>query len=390
MKIRILFVITQLYKGGAELSLLNLLKMLNPENYNVDLLIHDMVYLTRYTSLIPEVPCWVNVKNAAEGESRIVSYIKKVVKKAIYAATGILISRKAALTFVKGKEYSFAFNWGEWMAPCFIEKKVSAAVKYSVIHGDLDKAIYLNKNRFFKSGRAYNSYVFVSVQSMRGAIYAFPNIANKAALLHNIADEYTVKKLAVESVNLEKYECPLIVSVANFRREKNHLRAIEAMRILKERGVTLVWLNIGGSADPVLMSRLKAKIREYGLGSYFIIMGYEDNPYKYMSHATAVAVLSDFESWSMVITEAKILGIPVVSTKTSGGMAQLSHAETGILTDFDEEAIANAIELILTDKNLQGRIKANLYDFSPATLVSSEWDALIKKRCTLIKEGYIQ
>ena len=77
MKKRILFVITQFYKGGAETALLNLLKNISHDEYDVDLLIHDQVYIRGYVCLIDKLPDWVNVFNASKDEMGIIAYGKK-------------------------------------------------------------------------------------------------------------------------------------------------------------------------------------------------------------------------------------------------------------------------------------------------------------------------
>ena len=68
MRKKLFFVITQFYKGGAEMALLNLFKNLSPDEYEVDLLIHDQAYLPGYTCLINSLPSWVRVCNASQGE----------------------------------------------------------------------------------------------------------------------------------------------------------------------------------------------------------------------------------------------------------------------------------------------------------------------------------
>ena len=52
---KILFVITQFYKGGAEIALLNLLKSLSSKKYEVDFLIFDQVILRNVVSLVDQV-----------------------------------------------------------------------------------------------------------------------------------------------------------------------------------------------------------------------------------------------------------------------------------------------------------------------------------------------
>ena len=76
MKRTLLFVITQFYRGGAETALVNLLKALSPEDYDVDLLVLNQT--TQENSLLPEVPAWVRVLDAgAENGAKPFSMTKK-------------------------------------------------------------------------------------------------------------------------------------------------------------------------------------------------------------------------------------------------------------------------------------------------------------------------
>ena len=96
-----------------------------------------------------------------------------------------------------------------------------------------------------------------------------------------------------------------------------------------------------------------------------------------MSKADAVAVLSDYESWSMVITEAKLLGIPVIATKTSGALEQIEDKVDGILTEFNAEDIAENIKNFFCDKELQRTIKSNLQGFTTRAQTMQEFEILV-------------
>lgn len=378
MKKRILFVITQFYKGGAETALLNLLKNISHDEYDVDLLIHDQVYIRGYVCLIDKLPAWVNVFNASKDEMGIIAYGKKALKKIVLRITKKLISRKSAKQFVSGKHYDIAFNYGEWMPPEFIATKVKADKKYNWVHGDLDKVDYLDSKVFWTWDKYYDGYIFVSKASMYDSIKAFPGLKGRSFLIHNMCDEQEVLKLSRELVELPDLNNKhLLVTVANFRKQKNHLRQLEVMRILKSRGYNILWLNIGGNADINLLTKLKRRIKEYELDDAFILMDSNPNPYKYMVRADAIPVLSDSESWSMVITEAKILGIPVIATPTSGALEQIKHGENGLIVEPDAEKIAEAIGNYLDDISLQKRLRENLKGYSQAKHTLNQWTKLI-------------
>lgn len=341
---KLLFVITQFYKGGAEVALLNLFRKLSPEQYEIDFLIFDQIALSGAKSLCSELPDYINVCNASQKEGKMAIFFKaffKIVQK----LTGHQLYRPSAYRFVKDKHYDMAFSYGEWLSPEFVAKKVTADRKYIWIHTDVDKAQNVDSNVLFGYDSAFAKYIFVSEYSRKAAEKRFPMLLGKTVVVSNLHDEAKIIELSKESV-IEKNNDTrhLLVSVGNIRKEKNHLRQVEVMRHLKKKGADVTWICIGSTAKRFLYWKIKRKIKSYGLEKEFLFYGVKDNPYKYMAMADAVMVLSDYESWSMVITEAKILGIPVVATKTSGALEQIKEDKDGILVSFDPEEIADCIQ----------------------------------------------
>lgn len=374
---KILFVITQFYKGGAEVALLNLFKNLSQQDYSIDFLIFDQATFSNARSLISDIPKWITVCNASEKEKSL-AIIKKVWFKIYRKVTKHQLCRKEAIKFVKNKEYDIAFSYGEWMSPEFIANRVNAKKKYIWIHTDIDKATFVNPKILLGYDESYTGYIYVSENSKKSAEKAFPVLLGKGNIIHNMCDEEMIMNSSKE-VLTKSYTKPLLVSVGNIREEKNYARQIEVMKILQERGVDVTWLCVGSTANVFLYQSLKNLLEKYNLQEKFIFLGVDDNPYKYMAQAEAVTVLSDFESWSLVITEAKIIGIPVIATKTSGAMEQIEDGINGLLTSFDVEDIANKIQEFLSNEQLRKKLRKNLQGFSLYQTVQQEFEMLIKE-----------
>lgn len=373
MKKKLLFVITQFYKGGAEVALLNLLHALSPEEYEVDFLIFDQMVLPNAASLIPQIPEWVHVCHAAEKEGYF-AVVTKICFKIFRKFTSRQLYRRSAWKFVKSKEYDVAFSYGEWMSPEFVARKVKAKKKMIWIHADIDKAPYVNEKILLGYDSSYNQYIFVSEHSRLSAEKKFPILKGKSVVIHNLcADKEIIQASKEEISGLSKYSKPWVLSVGNLREEKNYPRQIEVMRILKERGVPLTWFCIGSTANLLVYQQIKRMLEKYELEEQFVLLGVEQNPYKYMRQADAVMVLSDYEAWSLVITEAKLLGIPVIATATSGAKEQIEDGKTGILTGFEAELIADVIQEYIENKELQETIKKNLIGFSTYQEVLGEF-----------------
>lgn len=379
MKKKLLFVITQFYKGGAEVALLNLFQSLLPEKYKVDFLIFDQMILKDARTLTDQIPSWIRVCNAAEKEGRL-AVVVKVWFKIVRRITKRQLYRSSAYRFVRYKKYDAAFSYGEWLAPEFVARKVRAKKKFVWIHTDIDKAKTVDEKVLFRFDAQYDGYIFVSEQSKKCAQARFPVCRGKSAVVHNMCADDAVRAAAKEQVHgILSYQKPWLLSVGNLRDEKNYPRQIEVMHILKERGILLTWFCIGSRANMVLDQQVRAKIQQYGLEGQFILLGMQDNPYKYMKQADAVMVLSDFESWSMVITEAKLLGVPVIATPTSGAKEQLEDGKTGVITSgFEAEAIADSIQRYLKEPKEQEMMRKNLEGFSTNKEVMKEFCSVLR------------
>ena len=370
---KVLFVITQFYKGGAEVALLNLFKQLPRDEVKVDFLIFDQMILKDAQSLIPQVPEWINVCDAAAKEGQL-AIIRKVLFKVYRKITKRQLYRKSAYDFVKNKKYDIAFSYGEWMAPEFVARKVNAEKKYVWIHADIDKAGYVDEKVLFGYDKSYSGYIFVSEQSCADAVKAFPILSGRTHIIHNMCDDELIRKLAKEIPEEEEhYRSPWLLSVANLREEKNYPRMVETMRCLRDKGLDIRWLCVGSTANPFQLNKIQTLLDKYQLKDRFILLGTKKNPYMYMARSAAVVVLSDFEAWSLVITEAKLLGIPVITTRTSGAIEQIEEGKTGIFVPFEPEQIANKIEEFLNNDTLSKQIHDNLEGFSTNQRTLSEF-----------------
>lgn len=378
MKRKLLFVITQFYKGGAENSLLNLFRLMNPNQYDVDFLILNQVEYQDVTSLIGQVPEWIRVYDALkEGRKETITeqFIKKVYRRIFRAETYGL----SAIHAIKGKTYDAAFSFGEWLSPAFVADKVNAKKKYVWIHIDIDKADFINTDELFKYDNKISRYIFVSEKSRQGAIQRCTKIEKKTAIVHNFLNVKDIIEKSKSPLDKKYLLTPFVLSVGNLREEKNYPRQVEVMRLLKEMGVSIQWLCVGSTVNERVRNEVQEKIKAYHLENDFILCGADENPYRYMKRAEAVMVLSDHESWSLVISEAKILGVPIIATRTSGAEEQIVNGETGIIVDFAPKVIAEQIYMFLKDEKLQVKIRDRLMNAKTITSGLTEFEKLISE-----------
>ena len=90
-------------------------------------------------------------------------------------------------------------------------------------------------------------------------------------------------------------------------------------------------------------------IDDNGLTDTFKFLGFRDNPYKYVKNADLYVCSSRREGFSTAVTEALVLGKPVVSTNCSGAYEMLGeNNEYGIVTENNEDALYEGIKKMLT------------------------------------------
>ena len=374
---KVLFVINQLFRGGAEGALVNLLSAMSADKYEIDLLIYDQIDLPDTVSLIPNVSSHVRVHNIADGERKI-AYIKKAIHKVYKKIVGQTPYRKRVYKFLRDNEYDVAISFGEWFSSALVAKYTKSKRKYVWIHADADKADFFHPD-IYRYHDCFDGFIFVSNNSRLAAERQYPFLTKRSYVVNNITDDAEIKKLAAlnSDVSLPTDNLPCLVTVANVRPEKNHMRQLRVMKKLFDEGHRFYWINVGSTANLSLTDKILTEVKTLGLQDYFIFTGATNNPYAVIKRADAVCVLSDHESWSMVITEAKVLGVPVIATKTSGATEQLSHLENGVLCDFEDEDIAEKIRSFLLNPDIGENIRNKLLGFSSVTDTLAVLDSLL-------------
>ena len=92
---------------------------------------------------------------------------------------------------------------------------------------------------------------------------------------------------------------------------------------------------------------------ENNLKDSFTFLGYQTNPYKYVSRCDLFVCSSEAEGFSTAATEALIVGTPVVTTRVSGMEEMLGeNNEYGIITDNNEQALYEGIKKMIDNPQL--------------------------------------
>ena len=373
---RILFVIDSLGCGGAEKSLVSLLRLLcHKKKYEIHLWM-----LSRggvFESLLPK-----DVIIEPTPSYRWIDGLKRHLAQIIYSLTyryNRLIGKPehGAETLwkcmswaykVPQTEFDVAIAYQQGVPTYLVVSKIRAHKKIAWINADIFSAGYnLKFNAQFYKECDY----IVSVSSDLETILdkKYPTFKDKYRIVYDILNPEVIWRQAREPFQEQDIfnEGFTLVTTGRLALPKNHLLAVEAARILNERGCRFRWFFIGEGDE---RSNIELLIKKYDLHQKVLLLGLRTNPYPYMANCTVYVQTSSFEGFGLTIAEAKILGKPVVSTNFDVVHDQLVHGKNGLIAEMTPESVAENIIRLLEDTGLRNHIIDNLKNESNTTCLT--------------------
>jgi glycosyltransferase involved in cell wall biosynthesis len=229
------------------------------------------------------------------------------------------------------------------------------------------RALYTRADRIISLSRGVASDL-TSVQ---------PKLANMIGVIPNACVEDRLLMLPAGN-GIAAPAAPLILAAGRLVYQKGYPVLIEAFAQLRKRVEAELWI-LGTGPD---RRRLEALIRVHALERNVKLIGFQPNPQDYMRMATVFVLSSHYEGFGNVIVEALACGTPVVSTDCSFGPGEILKDEQGglLVPVADPEALASALERVITDQSLRQRLAAagqrRAQDFSAAAVANAYADEL--------------
>ncbi|MBS5124329.1 MAG: glycosyltransferase [Clostridium sp.] len=376
MKKNILFIIPSLDAGGGEKSLINLLSQFDFNKYNVDL------FLLNHSGLFMDfIPKEVNILNIPNN----VKIFNKSLKKSIIE---FLFNRKIKLAYSrlmfciksrrhtvgKGEQYAWkylrnaigkldnkydtAIGYLEKTSNYICVDCVQADKKIGWIHNDYRK-LDLDKDFDKEYFKKLNYLITVSEECESVLKREFPEEKHKIKLIYNIVSKKAIETLAQEKI--EYNEMPKdkinILSIGRLHEQKGFDMAIEACKILVDKGYRICWSVIG---EGIERERLEKLIAKNNLQESFRLLGLKNNPYKYLKSCDIYAQTSRYEGKSVAIDEAKILCKPILVTNFSTVYDQIEDNVTGIIIKMTPKDISEGLEKMISEQWVRKVICNNL------------------------------
>ena len=375
---KVLFVINTLGCAGAETALIELLKSLDEKEYELSLYV-----LMGQGEMIDKIPENVKLLNDHYCKDSVLSKQgKQAMMKTVWRSfweNGNVFGKFAYIvrTFSAMRRtgkfqpdkilwrvisdgsprfeetYDLAVAYLEGGSTYYVADHVKAKKKAAFIHIDYENSGYtrgMDRNCFDKMDRIFT----VSDEVKKHFLNVYPKYQDKVKVFHNIINQDEIRRKAEEETGFEDhFDGVRLLTVGRLTYQKAYDIAIDAMKLIKDRGYKVRWYILGeGSERPVL----EKKVKELGLEKEFLMPGAVSNPFPYYKQADIYVHATRFEGKSIAIQEAQTLGCAIIASDCNGNREQIVQEKDGLLCLLEPESIAEAVISLVKDRDKRIRL----------------------------------
>jgi glycosyltransferase involved in cell wall biosynthesis len=350
MSCRILYVVGQLGSGGLERQLYLLLRTLDRDQYQPEVVVWNFRADDTYVQPIRALN--VPIHSFAGHHSKAAK---------LRTLRGLVLELKPEVLH----SYSFYTNFPAWSTTLGTKTIALGAVRSDFIR-DRRGSGFLSGNLCARWPRAQIYNNFASAKKARRASSVFA------------PKEVFVVRNGLDLGRFQWTPLPMngrarVLGVGSLLPDKRWDRLLTAALTLKNRGYEFL-VDIAG--DGPLRESLEKQAQDIGVLDYVKFRGYTDHVPALLSMSCFLAHTSDFEGCPNVVMEAMACGRPVVAMAAGDVPSLVEDGKTGfVVARGDEARLIDRLAILINDRDLcrkmgeAGRIKAER-EFSLERLVN--------------------
>lgn len=364
---RLLFVGYNLRSGGVQRALINTIKYLadSLNQHQIDLFLFS--YEDEWAK---EIPSHVNIiksnylLNLVATPFQVVLAKKNPIKIILRIILTILVriikpEKFFAYLFRRHNNftgYDIAVSYFNDVSPytffnrgCnqFVTDFVEAKKKIAWIHSDPEKIGFYH-DYCLKTYEKFDNVILVSEACRISFNKIVPELKDKTYVVYNLFPIEDIRDKAVAyQVSRENNKLQFITVARIDNKTKRIDRAIEVCKILNQNNIRdFKWIFIGDGPD---LSKNRKLVKKYGVSHLVEFLGEKSNPFPYIASSDLFVLTSDYEGFPMVVGEAHILGVPVISTEYIAVNEQITDGKNGIIVSHNSSHIAQVLTNIIED-----------------------------------------
>lgn len=355
---KVLIFIESLAGGGAEKALVNLVKKLDKSKYDITVItVTDGGVYQKDIASVCKYQSFLSVDNYRKGGlAKLLFWLNT---KYIYNAPAEKVYRR----FIK-EQYDVEIAFVEGFATKLIsssnnnESKKIAWVHTDVLNNSYADRSYKSLNEQKDAYRKFDKVVCVSdtVKASFGTKYGCSN----TEVIHNLLDFNEIIDLSKENIDHSVNKRIQLVTVGRLAEQKGYIRLLDVLSSIHKDGLDFSLWIIG---DGPQRHDLEELITKFGLGEKVILLGFQSNPYKYVTKADAFVCSSYAEGFSTAATESLALGIPVFTVECSGMKELFDGHKYGQIVDNSDVCLQDMLRGIIQNPSQleEYKIEAGLF-----------------------------
>lgn len=236
------------------------------------------------------------------------------------------------------------------------------------VHNDMVAEMKLKSNQRKDILKyAYNNYdkvvavtddIVASTQKLAGTnkkIDIVKNTIDYKTILANSEQPIALDPTTKCSVEPEKFyeimqsDAKKFINIGRYSPEKGHDRLIDAFYKLWQKDNSIYLIIIGGNSRANKYEELIEKVNEMGLSENVILLLSVSNPYPIIKACNGFILSSLYEGFGLVLAEANILGLPIVSTDITGPRTFMNKYG-GTLIEDSEDGVYKGLEMLYNNE----------------------------------------
>ncbi len=222
--------------------------------------------------------------------------------------------------------------------------------KYSSItQRSLLSRIFVNNLKKLLYPKADN-IIAISEGVKQSLVKNFNLDSSKIQTIYNPSADEKILSLAKEDIDRDLISNrPLIVSIGRLTKQKDHITLLKAFNKIHSNIDCNLYI-IGEGSE---RRNLEKFIKNNNIDNKVKLLGYQSNPWKFLSKSNLFVLPSIWEGFGNVIVESMLIGIPVISSDCPSGPREiLNNGKSGKLFQVgDYNHLANIMEEIISSDN---------------------------------------
>ncbi|GEM52356.1 glycosyltransferase [Empedobacter brevis] len=351
-KIKVLFRLRSLEMGGVPRVVLDLLRNLPKDKFDFTLMLN--LY---QGELIKDIPADIKLIVVENGKEQMSSnpFIQKIqlvwrrLKLEVYNQfPSILYQLKVP------EKYDIEVSPGYAEFDMVLNSPDKSSRKIGWFHTDVgyDKDKQRVLSRIEKMKR-FDFMIFGSKQTRQVIDDLYQVTYPKSTVIYNVIKVDEVLNKADLFEYSYKTDFPVFSSMGRLHSRKGYHTLMKVHKQLLDDGFKHIIAVIGGGNE---MENLMSQRKELNVEDSFLLLDSQTNPYPYIKASDYFILPTQSESYPLVIGEVMCMQKPIISTNVGGIAEMIEDGVDGVLINYDEQEMYDAMKSFMTDQDLIQKI----------------------------------